>query len=119
MKYFTLSEFKCKCCGQAQMDQEFLDKLDELRERCGFPLVITSGYRCPDYNDAVSSTGRTGPHTSGRATDIKVDRERAYILLDNAFDMGFKGIGVKQHDTGRFIHLDMLDSPRPTIWSYR
>ena len=99
------------------MDPRFIDDLDDLRERCGFPLIVTSGYRCPDHNDAVSSTGRTGPHTTGKATDFGVDRERATIVLEHALQMDFKGIGVNQKGAGRFIHLDCA-RPSRTIWSY-
>ena len=45
MKYFRLEEFNCTHTNKNQMDHEFLVKLDELRERVGFPFIITSGYR--------------------------------------------------------------------------
>lgn len=122
MRYFRRYEFDCKHCGQNRMDDQFLIELDELRHRYGKPLVITSGYRCPDHNAAVSSTGRTGPHTTGRAADIGVDRKNALAVLRIAMEMGFTGIGVQQKGGARFIHLDNLPDaagqPRPTIWSY-
>lgn len=103
------------------MDDEFMELMDEMREELGFPFIVSSAYRCPDHNDAISTTGRDGPHTTGRAIDIAVDRENAYLLLALAFAKGFTGIGVKQKGSGRFIHLDTLtpeESLRPTIWSY-
>lgn len=123
MKYFHLNEFECRCgCGRAEMNPTFLVALDQLRERYGKPLVVTSGYRCPSYNSKVSSTGPTGPHTTGKAADLRVDRGDAYRLLKLALDAGFTGIGVQQKGAGRFLHLDMLPSgpgqPRPTVWSY-
>lgn len=122
MRYFRPDEFDCKHCGQNRMDDQFLIEIDELRHRYGKPLVITSGYRCPDHNAAVSSTGRTGPHTTGRAADIGVDRKNALAVLRIAMEMGFTGIGVQQKGGARFIHLDNLPDaagqPRPTIWSY-
>lgn len=122
-RYFTVSEFACKC-GRCQnlIDHQFITELDELRHRYGAPLTISSGYRCPDHNAKVSSTGRTGPHTTGRAADLLVDRGNAYKLLKIALEMGFTGIGVQQKGGGRFLHLDNLPNapgqPRPTIWSY-
>lgn len=120
-RYFRLSEFNCSHCGQNHTDFAFIDRLDELRARCGFPLKINSGYRCPDHNAAVSKTGRTGPHTRS-AVDLEVDRGRAYIVLREALAMGFSGIGVAQRGESRFIHLDDLPDaagqPRPTVWSY-
>ena len=47
MKYFTKEEFNCQHTGENRMESEFLDKLDELRDRCGFSFVITSGYQQP------------------------------------------------------------------------
>lgn len=123
MKYFHLNEFECHCkCGRAEMNQIFLGALDQLRERFGKPLVVTSGYRCPSHNVKVSKSGPNGPHTTGKAVDLAVSRGDAYQLLRLAQDMGFTGIGVQQKGGARFLHLDMLPDapgqPRPTVWSY-
>lgn len=123
MKHFRITEFECRCgCGRVEMNLMFLNALDQLREKYGKPLVVTSGYRCPSYNSKVSSTGPTGPHTTGKAADLRVDRGDAYRLLKLALDAGFTGIGVQQKGGGRFIHLDLLNDapgqPRPTVWSY-
>lgn len=121
-KYFTLDEFACKHCGGNKMMPTFIEKLDRLRSVCGFPLQVTSGYRCPVHNANVSSTGADGPHTTGRAADIAVERDRAFLLLCHATSLGFTGIGVLQKGKTRFIHLDDLPAapgrPRPTVWSY-
>lgn len=122
LRYFTADEFKCKHCGQNKMDRGFLLLLDELRHRCGFPLVIGSGYRCPVHNQKVSTTGADGPHTTGRAVDVTVSRHRAHDVLRHAMELGFTGIGVSQKGASRFLHLDTLTepqhAPRPTVWSY-
>lgn len=122
-KYFKLEEFTCKCgCGGNKIDPVFVQKLDTLRGLYGKPLVVTSGYRCPDHNARVSATGRAGPHTTGHAADLAVARGDAYLLLKEALSLGFTGIGVQQKGGGRFLHLDDLPSapgqPRPTVWSY-
>lgn len=117
-RYFTAAEFACRHCGQAKMDQDFLDRLNEVRERVGFPLVTSSGYRCPKH-PVEARKAATGAHTTGKAVDFALDGERAYALLRVAMEMGFKGIGVQQKGSGRFIHLDDWDhTSRPTIWSY-
>jgi zinc D-Ala-D-Ala carboxypeptidase len=125
MKYFKSSEFDQKDMPGSgkSMDSAFLGYLDELRDRCGFPLVISSGYRTPEYNAKVSNTGTNGPHTTGKAADILISGERAYIVLREAMAMGvFTGIGIKQTGEGRFIHLDICTEndgfPRPMLWSY-
>ncbi len=105
------------------MEPLFLKKLDELRDNYGKPIILNSAYRCPDHNRAVSSSKSVnGPHTTGKAVDIRTSRKEAYTVLSLAFLAGFTGIGVAQKGSGRFIHLDMLGSlegaVRPTIWSY-
>lgn len=122
-KYFKPEELKCKCgkCESTghEMDVEFMRKLDALREHLNFPLVITSAYRCPTHNKAVSVTGTVGPHTTGKAVDISISHKQAYELIKAAPDFGFLGIGIQQKGSGRYIHLDTIDGEgRPTIWSY-
>ena len=121
-RHFTLDEFDCKgqgCCGgDNRMDLEFVELLDDLREKCGFALRVTSGYRCPVHNERVSSTGPAGPHTTGKSCDFGVSHERAVIVLEHALKMPFKGIGVNQKGSARFIHLDCTDRPVRHIWTY-
>ena len=42
-KYFSREEFACQYTGENKIKDEFIERLDELREACGFPFVITSG----------------------------------------------------------------------------
>lgn len=127
-KYFTDDELKCKCnnCKDKNnanmMNDDFMQMMDNLREKCNFGLIVSSAYRCKLHNADVSSTGLNGPHTTGRAIDILIGRKNAYIVLKNALELGFTGIGIKQTGDTRFIHLDNLTQydgfPRPTLWSY-
>jgi zinc D-Ala-D-Ala carboxypeptidase len=123
LRYFSISEFACRC-GKCEnhIDLGFVRELDELRHRYGRPLIVSSGYRCPAHNSKVSNTGRTGPHTTGKAADLLVDRGDAFQLLRLAMGMSFTGIGLQQKGSGRFLHLDTLPNapgqPRPTVWSY-
>jgi len=121
--HFSFDELKCKGTGSLIVDPRLLDKLESLRILCGFPLHITSGYRSPEYNKKVSSTGENGPHTTGLAVDIAVSGAPAWTLVSFATHLGFKGIGVQQKGPfpSRFIHLDLLAAPqypRPALWSY-
>lgn len=120
-KDFTEKELRCYCCDDNIMDETFLGRLQTVRNKFGAPMYVTSGYRCPDRNDLVSITGRTGPHTTGRACDVKVAGRHALRLISIALDCGMQGIGIKQHGeySSRWIHLDDLtDGVRPHIWSY-
>lgn len=121
-KYFTREELECKCGCKGIPEWDFISKLDELRDSVGFPLPVTSAYRCPEWNNRVSRSGTTGPHTTGRAVDIAVNRGQAFYLIEQAIDSGFTGIGLQQKGQGRFVHLDDLPNaegqPRPTVWTY-
>lgn len=117
-KLETDPKLACSCgCGMLP-EQDFMNKVEQLRMSVGFPLTVTSAARCPEYNSKVSTTGRTGPHTTGRAIDLGVSGSQAYYLVSAALNMGFTGIGINQKGNGRFIHLDDLTNPRPAIWSY-
>ncbi len=124
MKYFKREEFACHCgCGTNGIQDSFIEKLDLLRETYGKPIIVSSGYRCPKHNSAVSSTGATGPHTTGRAADILIRGAEAIKLLTRIILMNdFTGIGLNQKGSARFIHVDDLPNtagqPRPTIWTY-
>lgn len=126
LRFFKKTEFNCRCgCGRNNMEPEFLKKLDTARGILGFPLIISSGYRCPSHNERVSTTGKSGPHTTGRAADVLIFGREAYILVRYmSLHGGMTGLGINQrgaHDK-RFIHLDDLEQSdgryRPTVWTY-
>jgi uncharacterized protein YcbK (DUF882 family) len=118
--HFSLThEWACKGDGTVKVDTQFMDRLEELRMRCGFALPINSGYRSPAYNQQVSSTGDDGPHTTGKACDIHVEGVRAFTLISIALQMGFTGLGIQQKGpaASRYIHIDDAHD-LPTLWSY-
>lgn len=122
---FSPRELACRGSGAILVVPPFMERLQHLRSAWRGPLRVTSGYRSPAHNAAVSSTGRDGPHTTGRAVDIAIAGADALDLLVLARTHGFTGIGVAQRGPhgSRFIHLDDLEShetagPRPWMWSY-
>lgn len=125
VRHFNQEEFRCRCgCGKEKMHPDFIWKLDDLRQRCGFPFVVSSGYRCAAHNQAVSSTGPDGPHTTGRAVDLKLHGVQVFQVLTQCVLGGWMtGIGLHQRGPAglRFIHLDdlaTLGHPRPRVWTY-
>ena len=44
-KYFSEEELRCQGTGEIHMDEKFMDKLIELREKLKQPMTISSGYR--------------------------------------------------------------------------
>ena len=97
-KNFSESELACSCCGKNEMTQETVDALQALRESIGKPRRLSSAYRCPKHNSKVSSTGKSGPHTTGMAIDIVCSGKDAWELLSFAMIRSkvWKGIGVSQ-----------------------
>lgn len=115
---FAEAEFKCKHCGKVEMQPVFMQKLQQLRNAYGKPMIITSGYRCADH-PVEANKFKPGVHNMGIACDVAVQGEDAYDLLRLAFAYGFTGIGVQQKGSSRFIHLDTWrEPPRPNVWSY-
>lgn len=126
-KYFIPGELKCRCgvckSNGTEMDIGFMTALEELREMCKFPFVLTSAFRCPSHNNTVSTTGYKGPHTTGKAVDISADGKQAFILLENIFKQGaFKRIGINRKKGSGFIHVDSLTAeegfPIEIVWTY-
>jgi uncharacterized protein YcbK (DUF882 family) len=112
-KHFDISEFRCRETGENDMKEEFIHMLDELRERVGFPMVVTSGYRSKQHT-AERSKEKGGTHTQGIAADIAVSNGfQRMNLVHEALKMGFGGIGVAR----TFVHIDMR-ATTPVMWTY-
>ena len=116
-KYFNRKEFACQYTGRNEISPELIDKLDELREACGFPFIITSGYRDATHPVEAKKT-KAGTHAQGIAADIKVNNGlQRFKIVEEAIKLGFTGIGV----ASSFIHVD-IRSPDDTtpfvMWTY-
>ena len=115
LKYFTLEEFDCKETGQNKMSNNFLIMIDRLREECGFPFVITSGFRAPEHSAEKNKPNGGGTHTKGIAADIAVSTgSQRYTIVEKAIELGFKGIGVAKG----FVHVDLRNVEDPVMWTY-
>ena len=113
-KYFTLEEFDCQETGENEMQHEFIHALDALRDECGFPFKITSGFRSKNHSLEVKKANGGGQHTRGNAADIAVaGGHQRFIIVSNAIRLGFSGIGVAR----TFIHVDTRTTNQ-VIWTY-
>lgn len=118
-RYFVENEFKklTPSCSIAQMDENLMEGLDELREAVDMPFIITSAYRSPDWDLSKGRTGQ-GPHTKGMAVDISCPNSyftRRVLYEALMRPQYFKGIGIGKN----FIHLDvMYRSFAPLVWGY-
>lgn len=114
---FTRDEFACSHSGKCEMDPDFMERLQLLRQYCGFPFVITSGYRDATH-PIEAKKDKPGYHAQGIACDIAVFANMAYRVVTAAPRFGFTGIGVSQRSgQPRFIHLDTRKGG-PVLYSY-
>lgn len=112
---FSIEEFECPCCKKADMDEEFLIRLDEARDFVETKFIINSGYRCKKHNKKVKGSS-TSSHLSGLAADIRVrnSRER-YDILYGLLCAAMPRIGVGKN----FIHVDNdRKKDKYVIWHY-
>lgn len=111
--YFKPEEFACTHTGRMETDYGFIRKLDQLRHKCGFPLVVTSGFR-DETHPAEAKKEKAGTHTQGIAVDFAANTSaERYVILQQAFLMGFGGIGVGKN----FVHIDDRTTT-PVVWVY-
>ena len=118
LDYFTREEFACQYTGENEISDRLLLKLDLLRARCGFPFVITSGYRSEDH-PIEAKKEKAGTHAQGIAVDIKaISGTEKYEIVKQALLLGFGGIGVARS----FIHVDdrsvTNSNSVPVMWTY-
>tara|TARA_R100001244_G_scaffold128893_1_gene99984 strand:- start:728 stop:1156 length:429 start_codon:yes stop_codon:yes gene_type:complete len=126
---FSFNELACQETSDCEMNESTMDRLQALRSEYGRGLRISSGFRSALHSIEAKKKDpegnpRPGAHATGRAIDIAVRGEDAYIVLSLATSLGFTGIGVSQKGDSRFLHLDDIQTadnfhaPRPSVWSY-
>lgn len=102
--HFSIDEFACKCNTHHEcfIDDELINKLDEMRVILDKPITVTSGYRCPAHNAAVK--GRPdSQHLRGTAADIQIKGVPILRIAQVAEKVGFDGIGIYP----TFVHVDV------------
>lgn len=53
-KNLTTEEVQCKCgCGLEKISPRTVEMFQRVRDKCGYPLIVTSGCRCEKHNKAV------------------------------------------------------------------
>jgi hypothetical protein len=124
---FSSDEMACSCCGKSDMDEDFMEMLQQLREEAGFAFRISSARRCEVHDANVSSykKSKAGIHTYGKAVDVLVghiNTTKTLKLIKQAQDIGFTGLGLALRGARpkRFIHLDSrgVDFSLPAVWTY-
>jgi len=101
---FNLREFQCQHCGVVMIDDRLVELLQKMRDRLGKPIIVTSGYRCPEHDKEVGGTGDSF-HTRGLAADIYCPGFPLDALRDLADAIGFNGIGINYKNL--HVHVDL------------
>ena len=71
-EHFILREFECPCCHRVMLDSKLIDVLEHIRARLGGrPVIVTSGYRCPEHNELIGGAPNSD-HLYGWAADIVI-----------------------------------------------
>jgi len=106
--HFTRREFSCHCgCGFDDVDPRLIDGLETLRAALGSrPVIVNSGCRCQQHNDAQPGSSADSQHVLGKAADIAVrgvSPEMVAAVASTVAVFAHGGIGV--YDT--FTHVDV------------
>jgi uncharacterized protein YcbK (DUF882 family) len=121
-EYFWSSEFKCKCqrwnCDALQLPEPTLvNLLDDLRNRVGRPILISSGIRCAYWNAKQGGKSESA-HLEGKAVDMSaVTSREKYELLKAIYKetVFFTRLGI----ASTFIHVDVSTTLAQSVcWTY-
>jgi len=119
-KYFAPVELRCRCgkCDGGEMGDAFMEKVIAIREVVG-PLIVVSGFRCPTHNSNEASTGRGGPHTTGRALDLRAAYSSVrFDIMQEAMNQGMTRFGINRTS----LHIDDLGAAEGfdenVLWHY-
>jgi len=87
-EHFNLDEFRCPCCGKVEIAYVIPYLLERIRLWVGQPVIVTSGYRCPEHNASVGGM-KNSLHLEGRAVDIITPHWSSRDLAHLAYEAGF------------------------------
>lgn len=115
-EHFEEKEFQCHCCGRVHVAPALVDLLEKVRILYHRPIVISSGFRCPEHNKAVGGLPNSA-HLTGEAADIvcafSADR---YHLIRILLLLQVTRIGIGSG----FLHIDVSKTlPQGVIWLYK
>lgn len=127
-RYFSVEDFNCQSGAPVPMElqsriEQLMATLDIIRDEWGGPISVVSGYRTPEYNQAlsdasakrnggVSGVAKDSQHIQARAADVRPSNatsERVARLHDLILAMysrgklpGLGGLGIYRG----WVHVD-------------
>ena len=112
-EHFSPSEMACRGTGELLVDEAALDRLAQLREMLGRPMIVNSAYRSEKHNRAVGGA-KNSLHRKGVAFDISMANHDPAYFEDCARACGFTGFGF--YPASNFMHID---TGRARTWGKR
>lgn len=116
---FDTTEFTCKCgCGFDTISHKLVNRLQDLREAWGFPILVKSGCRCFKHNHSVGGS-RNSYHLNGMGSDItpvSITEVAEVTGWDKSIVMSkfnefcwkeFDGNGIIFYPIKRIVHVDV------------
>lgn len=100
---FSPAEIACRGTGKLLVNEDALNRLQELRVTLGKPLIVNSAYRSPEHNRKVGGA-KASKHLEGTAFDISMANHDPASFIAAARKAGFKGIGT--YPRSNFVHID-------------
>ena len=95
--------------------KELIDFLNPMREAWGSPIIINSGYRCPELNKAVGGS-KTSVHMKGWAADIYPQNNKMsefkQFCLDYCKDKLFDQLIIEKSGSTEWIHVGIFNNKK-------
>jgi len=114
---FMAKEFACRHCGIVLINQNLVNQLEQFRSRAGnSPIQITSGYRCPYWNQHVGGAS-SSLHIYGKAVDFEMFNRLNAVEMFNLAVKIFNRVGLYQSNrfpNQAYMHVDLGNSG--TYW---
>ena len=107
-QHFKVREFACKDGSQAVfIDSYLVSILDILRNKVEKPVIITSGYRTPEWNKKCGGA-KYSYHMRGMAADIRINGMTAKEIAKELNKIIPYECGIIVYDT--WVHIDTRTS---------
>jgi len=120
-EHFTLEEFeysataiangidnRCPSTHIPNLQNLCKEVLEPLRQHVGIPVIISSGYRCPELNRMVGGVANS-QHMMGEAADIVVDEcaslKECFLFIQN--NCRFDQLIIETKGNLRWIHVSL------------
>lgn len=104
-RHFKVKEFACKDGSPIVFIDDYLVSiLDILRHKIGKPVIITSGYRTPEWN-AKCNGAKYSYHMRGMAADIRVNEMNAKEIANKLNEIIPDECGIIVYKN--WVHFDV------------